>query len=568
MICAMRHALTRPVVAIAACVLFAGAWARPAAAKSYFAERLDSTVRVLPGGSLDVTETLVLQFTDGTFREVFREVPDRRTDGVEIVRAEMDGEVMPFGRELGTVDVRRRDGRMRVTWRFRPVEQVTRSFTLHYRVNGVVRQEAGADLLAWHTTPTEHAYSIASSTVRFELPVEPQGAPRVTARRSGTPRMTTSGTIVEITTRDIASNGWIDAELQFPARSVASTAPSWQQRTAAIGRNAPKWMAAAGLILASGLILLIVWRLGYEAPPPVPAPPPPGFQPPPDASSPALSGVLAANGRAALEHAMAAVFSLAERGAIEIEEEPRGMLGTRNFEVTRRSGGGPLQPHEQQILETMFGSRSGATQKVTLTQARNRLTRRWRQVSKGFEGELAAAGLLDDARRALRRRYVVTAVVCFALGVMVFAPAIFLIPRFGPWPVLVPGAIMALGLISLIIGATVTILSNEGVRRARLWRDYRKHLRLVATGKQPATGISLGHALPYAVALGLASAWAKFIKTQPHLAPAWFRALPGSAADGAAFVAFVAHGGAGASSGGGAHGGAGGAAGGGASGAH
>ena len=56
-------------------------------------------------------------------------------------------------------------------------------------------------------------------------------------------------------------------------------------------------------------------------------------------------------------------------------------------------------------------------------------------------------------------------------------------------------------------------------------------------------------ALPYAVALGLASAWAKFLKTQPHLAPTWFRALPTSTNDSAAFVAFVAYGGAGASSG-------------------
>jgi hypothetical protein len=263
---------------------------------------------------------------------------------------------------------------------------------------------------------------------------------------------------------------------------------------------------------------------------------------------------------------MAAVFSLAERGALEIAEEPRGMLGTRNFEVTRRNGGAPLRPHEQQVLDAMFRSRSGPSEKVTLTQARNRLTRRWRQVSTAFKGELDAAGLLDDMRRALRRRYVVTAVACFALAVTAFAPAIFLIPRFGPWPVLVPGAFAALGVISLILGATVTVLSDEGVRRARLWREYRKRLRLVATGRQPATGLSLAHALPYAVALGLASAWSKFMKTQPTPAPAWFRALPESSADAAAFVAFVAHGGAGASSG--AHGGAAGAAGGGASGAH
>ena len=161
------------------------------------------------------------------------------------------------------------------------------------------------------------------------------------------------------------------------------------------------------------------------------------------------------------------------------------MLGTRNFEVTRRNGGGPLHPHEQQILEAIFHSRSGPLPKVTLNRARNRLTRRWRQVAKTFEAELASAGLLDDTRRALRRRYIVTAIGCLALAAIAAFPAILSIGRFGPWTLLVPGAFVALALISLIIGATVTKLSNEGVRRAHLWRNYRRRLRLIATGRQP-----------------------------------------------------------------------------------
>jgi hypothetical protein len=99
MIAAMRHPLARPIVSIATFVLLVAALVQPAAAKSYSADRLDSIVRVLPGGSLEVTETLVLRFTDGTFREVFRELPDRRTDGVDVIRAEMDGEPLPFGNE-------------------------------------------------------------------------------------------------------------------------------------------------------------------------------------------------------------------------------------------------------------------------------------------------------------------------------------------------------------------------------------------------------------------------------------------------------------------------------------
>jgi hypothetical protein len=563
----MRLPSTRLIVNLCAC-LFVAAFAQPAAAKSYSADRFDSVVQVLADGSVDVTETVVFRFIDGTFKEVVREVPVRRTDGVEVVRAEMDGQAMSFGSELGTVSVGQTNGRIRVVWRFRPVEHVTRTFVLNYRVRGAVRQEGNVDVLVWRTTPDNHAYRIESSTARFELPVRLQRPPGVTTRKTGAHRVTTDGNVVEITTERIAANGWVDAGFRFPARSVASVPPRWQQRAADIDASAPKWIAAALLVFTAGLILLIAWRQGYDAPPPESVSTGLDFQQPPDTLSPGLSGVVAANGRAALEHAMASIFALAERGVLVIEEEPRGMLGTRNFEITRRADGGLLLPHEERILDTIFRDRSGNTQKVTLMKARSRLTTRWSQVAKAFQAELGAAGFLDEGRWALRRRYRVAAAVFIALSVIGLAPVIPLIGRVGPWPLLIPAALLAVGLTSLIVGATITVLSNEGGRRARQWRDYRKYLRMVASGKKSALGGSLARSLPYAVALGLASAWAKFLKTQPQLAPPWFRALPTSTTDSAAFVAFVAYGGAGASSG--AHGGGGaggGAAGGGGSGA-
>jgi hypothetical protein len=172
MISAMQRAFMRSIV-VCACILvfFFAASASPAVAKSYSADRFDATVRVLPDGTLDVTETVVFRFESGTFREVFREIPVRRTDGIEVVRAEMEGDPLPFGTESGTVEVRQRNGQVRVVWRFRPVEEVTRTFVLHYRVKGVVRQESGADLLMWRGTPGAHAYEIGTSTLRFELPV-------------------------------------------------------------------------------------------------------------------------------------------------------------------------------------------------------------------------------------------------------------------------------------------------------------------------------------------------------------------------------------------------------------
>lgn len=126
----MRHAFRRSIV-VCACILLAAACARPAFAKSYSADRFDSTVRVLPDGTLEVTEMVAFRFQDGTFREVFREIPARRTDGIEVVRAEMQGQPLPFGTESGTAEVQQRRTRVRVVWRFRPIENVTRTFILN-----------------------------------------------------------------------------------------------------------------------------------------------------------------------------------------------------------------------------------------------------------------------------------------------------------------------------------------------------------------------------------------------------------------------------------------------------
>ena len=563
--CAMRHHLRR-LIASCACLFGLVASTAPAEAKSYSADRFDAIVRVLPDGTLDVTETVVFRFEDGPFREVFREIPTRRTDGIDVVRAEMQGEPLPFGHESGTVEVRRRGGQIRVVWRFRPLDGVTRSFGLNYRVRGVVREEAGADFLAWRATPGEHDYAITASRIRFELPVSLTTPPAVETRRTGSSELTVSGNTVEISAERIGSNGWIQTTLRLPPRSVLSAPPAWQQRAARINAQAVSWIAGAAAIVGAGLVLLVAWRQGYDSPPDSETPT--LFSPnAPDDLSPALGGVVAANGRPSLEHAMAALFGLAARGEIEIREKARGLLGQRDFELTRREGHTLIAPHEQQVLDLAFGAAAAPGATTTLSQARSRLVRRFRKVAAAIQQALASSGLLDQARLAIRKRYQVASLLMMIVAVIAVPLAGSVVEQFGPWTLLIPAAFFAVALAALIFSATVTPLSNEGVRRGHRWRAYRKHLSEVARGRASWAGIPHDDVLPVAIALGLAGAWAKFLKTQHIPSPAWFHAFPTGGGD-EAFVAFVASGGAGAHGGGHGGAGAGGAAGGGASGAH
>jgi uncharacterized protein (TIGR04222 family) len=376
--------------------------------------------------------------------------------------------------------------------------------------------------------------------------------------------------MVRINATDIRSDGWVEASMTFPRDAFASAPPLWQQHADRVAAGSTKWLIAAGLILGTGVILLVAWRQSYDAPRDDTRSGGDSLhhaEPPADLS-PALAGVLAANGSPSLEHGMASLFGLAERGEIEISERARGAFGQRSFIVTRRRRSQGLTPYEQAAIDTIFTLKGQPVDEVTLSAARSRLTRKFRVFSKALTAELMARGLLDPSRKALRARYNRAGAWLLVAAAVAVLPAGLLVDAHGPWTLLIPAALAVLGLGACIFGATITPLSNEGVRRAARLRGYRRHLTDVGRGKDSRIPDSISAALPFAVAFGLADAWSKVMKRHHHGVPPWFHALP-TGDDRGAFNAFIVTGGAGAASRGGGTGvgGAGGAAGGGSSGA-
>ena len=557
----MRHVPAPPFLRIAAAVALALLTAAAAEAKSYTAERFDVAVRLLPEAVLEVTETIRFRFESGSFREVFREIPMRGTDGIEVVAVRMDGQELPFGTVPGTVEVRHRRNRVRVVVRFERIEGVTREFSLQYRARGVVRQDEEADVLAWRALPGQHDYRIESSTITVDVPAAPTQEPEVRARRVAEHGGSTAGGTFRIHASGIRRNGWIEVEMRFPRESLVRTPPAWQQRAAQVAAGSPRWIAAAAGIAAIGLVLLVGWRQTYDHPPA-------GaslyredaHQPfPPEQIDPALAGVLASNGQPDIRHALATLFALAGRGEIEIREK-RPFLGHREFILARLHGSGALADHERTVLETVFKKDVRAGKTATFSQARSRLGLRMRPFSAAVRKALAAEGLLDEGRVATRRRYERAALWLFIAAGAGLAPAAYLVSRHGGWPLLLPAAVGLVALAALIFASTVTPLSNDGLRRASRWRAYRTHLASVARGEHPPAGTPGETILPLAVALGLALAWSKYSKRQGEPAPAWFHVSEGGNVH-AAFPALIATGGTSAGGGGG------GVAGGGASGA-
>lgn len=553
--------MTRFLLSLFLCV----AAAAPAAAKEYRANRFDARIVVQPGGSLEVTETVVFTFEEGTFREVFRTIPTRRTDGVEFVSASMDGVALPVGTSPGQVELRRKNG-LRVLWRFAPTSGTTHTFVLTYIARGVVRVDGREERLEWMALPRDHNYRIDSSQVEFLLPAEPLREATVDERRvTGGISVTGSGRTATVMANGIRSDGRFTVSIPFARGAVLDGLPAWQARQLAHREKLPVWLTAAGLISAAWLILLFAIRQNADRPtrerpvewtsliPPEPLPP-------------AIAGALVSNGGPQLEHAMATIFSLADRGIVTIREDAQRTMGQRKFVVQRTRAGEHLLPHEEAALDIIFAKATGAEASVTIAKARSYLVRHWSRFKSAVTGELGAAGLTDPARIAYRRRYMMAGLIMIALALVALGACLLLLDDYGAYPMLMPLALVIGSVASFSFMAAHTPLSNEGVRRAEQWRGYKKHLsdpQGIET-RWGASGPAEARILPYAVALGLAAAWSKFMKKGKVQTPVWFHAASHQDA-GPAFAVFIATGGAG-GHGGGAPGG-GGVAGGGASGA-
>ena len=318
-------------------------------------------------------------------------------------------------------------------------------------------------------------------------------------------------------------------------------------------------------MLIGGVTLLFGVRQGYD----VPARDDTGVTARPalpDTLPPALAGALIANGKPRLEHAMAALFSLADRGEVTIEEQPRS-LGQRSFVVARVEGGRPLAEHERRALDIIFTGRHGVETSVGLGKARGRLTRHFTTFSTALDGEMVAAGLIDEGRAAVRRRFFKIGLILVLAACVAVLGLAFMVATYGAWPMLIPLAVAGVGVIAFVCHSAHTPLSNTGVHRAEQWRAFRRYLRDVVRDRETSPAdATMRQWLPFAVAIGLAPAWATYLKKRRGGAPRWFRAVT-DGDSGQAFAAFVGVGGAGHGSG--AHGtsGGGGAAGGGSSGA-
>jgi hypothetical protein len=403
---------------------------------------------------------------------------------------------------------------------------------------GAVAQNNRGDVLVWRYPDGSHSWRIESSTVSYELPAGVITVPAVGSRRAASTATAVSDAgVFRVTAGGIRRDGWTETTLVMPAGSILTSPPAWQQAEEQHAAYSAAWLGVAGFAFVLGLVPLFALWQGYDRPrrdlqsPTVPV------HSIPDPLSPAIAGALVHSGRAALEHASAVLFTLAERGEIRVAEHKRGTFGRRGYLLTRVDSRHPLMPHEEAAISTVF---TEAGVPVTLSHARKKLVRQFKHFSRALNAELEAQGLVDRDRQATRRACLRISCALFTASAISFAVWLLVMDAYGPWPLAVTGALVCVAIIAAIFHGAATPLSNEGEQRAHVWRAYRDYLK--ATSKQP-EGLAAvpAVALPHAIALGFSSEWSKHLKAHPGKPPHWYRAE----GDDSSYAAFVADAGAG-----------------------
>ncbi|MFZ6026823.1 MAG: DUF2207 domain-containing protein [Chloroflexota bacterium] len=510
---------------------------------SYVAERYDVVVVIQPDGTLNVTETIAFRFDGGDFTYVFRELAYKNLDTLDHLQASMDGKTLPIGDQAGQVEIAESE-RLKVTWHFAPMSDSTHEFALTYRVQGAVRQQAGADTLIWRAIPEGHEYIIERGSIRVEYPLGVQPVATPTLQGAAAESEAGSRAVVFSLAR-VDEDTSVDVTVQFPAGSLITQPPAWQaqqeRQDHQIAAALPFGLGAAGLTGFLGLLAVILIGRSFQRGENVDNGYVADFPLPPRAIPPALAARLTGSSMPFL----GTLFDLARRRVLKIEEGPT-QWGSRTFAVMRLPYKERLAQHEQVMLEVLFAK--SKDERVGLDQVSSLFYNS--RFNQALENELAAAGWQDTQRSFRRGRFMAFSGLGMLGGTMAVALGIILggislelemLPTFVGAILLGMGiAAGGMGLIGLLVALGTSTLSDEGVRQASAWHSFTGYLRRVTRGKETASPDMFERYLPYAASFGIATEWAKFFQKMTGVpVPAWFQGIQAGVEDGS-FVAVLA----------------------------
>jgi uncharacterized membrane protein len=496
-----------------------------AADRTLAIDDFNETVRVAVDGSIDVVETITATFT-GSWNGIYRTIPIeyRTPQGLNYtLRLQIEEITDAAGAPLRYESSRVRHYRKLKIW-VPGAQDATRTVRIHYRVANALRFFDEHDELYWNITGDEWDVPIRSVTASIDLPDGVSGI-RTTAFRGeygSTSRneITTSGSDVRVATAGLGFHEGLTAVVGWNPGVVHR--PTAGERTADfLYSNSP---LALPLVVLVGMFGL--WRARGRDP--AVGPISTRYEPP-DKMTPAELGTLV-DGKPDMRDITATIVDLAVRGYAHIAETENdrflGLWSNKDYQFTLtkpREEWSALKPHERDLLGAMFG----ANELVSLSDLKNKFYKKLPGLKNGLYDNLVAGGFYAARPDRVRGMYIG---VAFVIGILIAWGGGKLMDLLG----MQSGAAVVAGIVSgLIVAAFAWIMparTERGTRELENILGFREFLSRVDAdrlNRMVKTPEMFEKFLPFAMALGVESNWAKAFEGIYSQPPQWYTGTGG-----------------------------------------
>ena len=492
------------------------AFAAPAAARSLDIERFDADIRVSEDATIEVTETIVVNFS-GSWQGLYRTIPvEYRTPQglnftllLDVQRITDSG-----GNPLRWESSRVRQYRKLKVW-VPGAQDVRRTIVIAYRVLDGLRFFEDHDELYWNVTGDEWDYPIDSAGATIRLPAAAGGL-RATVFTG--PR----GSTAHDADLDIGANSvYVHTRGALGFHEGMTIAVGWDKGAV----HEPSPASKAGLILRSNwpfglpiLALIIMGLLWYAIGRDPRLRPIVARYKPPEGLTPAEVGTLV-DDSADMADVTATIVDLAVRGVLRIEENKLGD-GYTFWLLNRPDEWTGLKPHEEALLNGLFGDFTSPS--VATAELENRFYVHLPAIQDHLYDSLIDRGYYRTRPDRVRVRAYRTGLV---VGILTVFGGSWLAGTLGmaPFPFIISGIATA-----VIIFVFARILPARTPRGGRAleevlgFEDFMGHVdadRFERTIKTPEMFEAF---LPFAMALRVDKRWAAAFASVYLQPPTWY----------------------------------------------
>jgi uncharacterized membrane protein len=494
-------------------------------ARQLHIQRFDAQITVNPDASIDVNETIDIQFV-GEWHGIYRTIPVDYTthEGFNFtIFLDQISATGPDGEHL-KVEIQKQGYSKRLKIYVPDAVDTSKVITLHYRALSALRFFPDHDELYWNVTGDQWDVPLHGATARIELPSGTTGIRTavftgVYGARAEDATSEVAGNLVRIeTTKSLGFHEGLTAVVGWDKGFVRE--PTTMDSIVLFLRA--NWIIFLPFV-ALAVMLWLWWTRGRD----------PRGQPisvqydPPDQLTPGETGTLVDN-QAAMRDITATLVDLAVKGYLIIEQsDVSHLLGlTHSKEYTFHRKKPPEQwlnakPHEAVMLTALFDS--GSRPDVKLSELQNHFYVNLPRIRDAIFNALVTDGYYLHRPDQVRQTYTAIGII---LGVVIAAAGASVGQN---WGVSQTAAILSgilTGVVIIAVGWFMparTILGARTYEKALGFEDFLGHVegdRLARIVNSPELFEKF---LPYAMALRVEKKWVQAFSGIAMQPPSWYQ---------------------------------------------